>query len=781
MKMDRRTFLEISIGGSLGAGAGITFSPLPWKITDDLSIWTQNWSWTPVPAEGEVSHADSVCKLCPGGCGITVRKVEDRVTKIEGREGYPVNDGGICILGAAGLQLLYGPWRVPSPLRRAGKRGSGQWEQISWEDATGEVVKKLAELRGNGKAHTVACILGSDRGTVPHLFARFLKAYGSPNFIRSASCEDTYELALGLMQGATASVAYDLEQASFILSFGSGLIEGWGSPVRVIRAHSMWRSGNTGNTKERATVVQIEPRLSNTAAKADNWYSVNPGTEAALALGLAHVIIKESLYDSNFIRNHTFGFDNWGDFTGKTYTGFKRLVLTEYGPDVVSEITGLSTSKIVSLARAFAKAKRPLAVWGRGKGTTSGSLYECMAVHALNALAGNVNKPGGVSTLPQVSTEGWPEVYQDAAARSGCRMPRMDGAGTDRYPFTRCLPDRWPQMVNDKKNGTIQALLVHDADPYYTTLDSAAVAKAFASIPFVVSFSTYMDETAHHADLILPNHHYLERLEDIPTPIGLQKPILGLLKPVVSPQFNTRHTGDVIMTIAKELGGTVADAFSWEDYETLLKETVGDNWDTLEEVGYIEKADYTPPAWENAFDTPSRKFEFYITALDQAGMKIGKDLDYLPHYEPVRAEGDPATYPLTLIPAELMRLANGAIGSPPFCTKSLEETELKGNDLFVEINPKTAADHGLTEAQPATLETPKGKAKVLVHLFEGIMPGVIAIPKGLGHAAYDDYLAGKGVNANSLMGVVEDPISGLCATWGIRAKLSPVGGHGHLG
>jgi anaerobic selenocysteine-containing dehydrogenase len=104
----------------------------------------------------------------------------------------------------------------------------------------------------------------------------------------------------------------------------------------------------------------------------------------------------------------------------------------------------------------------------------------------------------------------------------------------------------------------------------------------------------------------------------------------------------------------------------------------------------------------------------------------------------------------------------------------LEETELKGNDLFVEVNPQTAADHGLSEGQYATLETPKDTAKVLVHLFEGIMPGVIGIPKGLGHTGYDDYLAGKGVNANSLLGVVEDPISGLCATWGIRAKLTRV-------
>ncbi|NVM57510.1 MAG: molybdopterin-dependent oxidoreductase, partial [Desulfobacterales bacterium] len=509
-------------------------------------------------------------------------------------------------------------------------------------------------------------------------------------------------------------------------------------------------------------------------AKADNWYPVNPGTEAALALGLAHVIVKESLYDFDFIENHTFGFEDWTDSTGKRHIGFKRLVLGGYKPEAVSKMTGLSTDKIVKLARAFAKANRPLAVWGRGKGTMSGSLYECMAIHSLNALVGNINRPGGVSTRPQVATQAWPEVYQDATASTGCRMTRIDGAGTNRYPITRYLPERLPQIVNSQKAGAIQALLVHEADPYYTTLDSAAVAKAFDRIPFVVSFSTYMDETAHHADLILPNHHYLERWEDFPTPIGLQKPILGLLRPVVSPQFDTRHVGDVLMTIARGLDGTVADAFPWESYEALLKETMGDKWETLQETGCVKEADYEPPAWERAFGTPSGKFEFYVTALDRAGMRIRKDLDYLPHYEPVQPEGDSVTYPLVLVPAELMRLAGGAIGNPPFCTKTLEDIELKGNDLFVEVNPKTAAAHGLSEGRYGMLETPKAKAKVLVHLFEGIMPGVIAIPKGLGHTAYDDYLAGKGVNANSLMGVVEDPVSGLSATWGIRAKLTRV-------
>lgn len=777
MKLDRRTFIEIAVGFSAGAGAGFMLTPVNWKLMDDMTIWSQEL-WPryqlgglkgKLPQRGEVSNADTVCKLCPGGCGITVRKVEKRCTKIEGRNGYPVNDGGICPLGASGLQLLYGPWRVPGPLKRSGKRGSGHFSRISWQEAIHEVVEKLSALRHAGEAHKVAAILDSDRGTVPQLFSRFLQAYGSPNFIRTASDQDTYELALKLMQGADSSVGYDLEGANFILSFGSGLIEGWGAPVRVIQAHSMWRSGNG---RKRAKVVQIEPRLSNTAAKADNWYPIEPGTEGALAMGLAHVIIKESLYDFDFVGSQTFGFEDWSDVTGKTYTGFKRLVLTEYGPENVSRITGLSAKKIVDLARAFARAERPLAVWGRGKGTTSGSLYECMAVHALNALVGNINKPGGVSTRPEVPMQPWPEVVVDNIAWAGSSMPRVDGAGTARYPLTKYLPDRWPQIVSGSDGGAIKALLVQGADPCFTTMDSTAVAKAFEQIPFVVSFSTFLDETAFHADLVLPNHHYLERWEDVPTPVGLHRPVLGVCKPVVSPQFDTRHVGDVLMTIAKSLGGSVAEAFPWEDYESVLKETMGEKWDTLEEMGYVAETDYGLSTWDSPFGTPSGKFEFYVSTFDQAGLEMRKDVGYLPHYQPIDPEGNAVQYPLVLIPTELMRLADGAVGNPPFCTKTMEENELKGNDLFVEVNPKTAAEYGLSEGRHAMLATPKGKGKVLVHLSEGIMPGLIGIPKGLGHTAYDDYLAGKGISANSLMSVVEDPVSGLCATWGIRAKLT---------
>jgi anaerobic selenocysteine-containing dehydrogenase len=731
MKLDRRTFIGIVVGAGLGAGAGVNLSPLPWKLTDDISIWTQNWPWVPVPEEGRVSHADTICQVCPGHCGITVRKVKDRAVKIEGKEGYPINDGGICPLGAAGLQLLYGPWRAPGPMRRLGKRGEGKWEQISWDEAINEVVSRLSDLRNQNKPETVACITSDDRGTVPQLFARFMKAYGSPNFVAGTSADATSSIAMELAQGKRASVGFDLEEADYVVSFGSGIIEGWGSPVRSIQAYSKWRSKKGSGAP---TLVQIEPRLSNTAAKADRWYPVKPGTEATLALGLAHVMMKESLFDIGFVEGSTSNFNDW-----------KEMVLNRYGLEDVSRSTGLSTEDITELARNFAKAKRPLAVWGRGKGTAPGSLYECMAILSLNALVGNMNRRGGMWANLCDTDMGWPDIPQDAIAENGLDTPRLDEAGTDEYPLAKYRPDALPQAMNENPDA-VQALLVYEADPYYTYLDSTQVAKAFSRIPYIVSFSSYFDDTAAHADLILPNHNYLERWEDVPSPPELPKPIVGLSKPAISPQLDTRYAADTLMTIAKKLGGTVSNAFPWKDYESVLKQTLGEDWGVLSKKGYMEKR----------FETENQ-FAFYTE-----------------YQEPIRAEGSSYRYPLTLIPVELIRLADRRIGNPPFCTKSLETTELEGQDLFVDVNPKTCFDFGLADGKHALLETPQGKAKVLVHASEGIMPGVVGIPKGLGHTGYDEYLAGKGVNANTFLGVVDDPISGLCATWGIRARLTSV-------
>jgi anaerobic selenocysteine-containing dehydrogenase len=730
MKLSRRCFLSLAAGGA----AGTALSPLPWKLLDDSSIWSQNWPWTPVPPDGESTYTASTCTLCPGGCGISVRKIDDRAVKIEGAQGHPLNDGGVCMLGLSGLQLLYGPNRVQAPLKRIGERGQGKWQTISWKQAIREVGDKLGKIRSNGDPQSVACIAPNDTGTVGQLLQRLMTAYGSPNFFRMPSIQDAYEAALFMTQGALGYAGVDIENADFIISFGSAILDGYGSPVRMFRANSKLKEMG-------GKVVQVEPRLSNTAAKADKWLAVKPGAEADLALAMAHVMIAEDVVDHNFIESSIEGFE-----------AFARMAEEKYAPQAVAEKIGLDAKTIKAVALDFAAAQKPLAIFGKGKGQTPGSLKEALAVHALNALVGNINAKGGVQAIGKYDYISWPEIETDSVAAAGLQTARLDGAGTSEFPHTRYMAHRLPQAAE-----SIQALLLAETNPCFSLPDSKAVEAALDKIPFVVSFSSFMDETAMKADLILPNHIYLERLEDVPVCAGISQPLVGLCRPVVDPLYNTQHVGDSILQIAKALPGPVRDAFPWADYHTCLKETLQSQWKSLEANGYWAASNQN----QRAFETPSGKFVL---------MNVDLGAVYLADNMAMQGKGN--DFPLTLIPYDSIRLASRYVGDPPFMLKTVSDAVVKGPHVYVEINPETAAKLGLAHGQIAKLKTPVGEADVGIHYEEGIMPDVVAIPRGLGHTAYGPFLSGKGANANQLIGPVEDPASGLDAAWGIGAKLA---------
>ncbi len=760
MKIDRRSFLTYATALALGGAAGSMLTPAPWKLTDDVAIWTQNWPWTPVPEDGEVTYKESVCTLCPGGCGITVRLVNDRPVKIKGSADYPTNKGSLCPMGISGLQYLYGPSRVTSPLKREGKRGEGKWKKVSWDEALADVTKELAALRGSGRPQSVACITGSDQGTIPNLIGRFMTAYGSPNYIRAATAKDAIEQAIYLAQGKQGTPVFDIENADFVLSFGSGILDGWGAPGRMFNLY--------GSQKASKKIIQVEPRLSDTAAKATQWIGINPGTEGALALGLAYVIIKESLYDKNFVENYAFGFDDWTDENGTTQAGFATMV-RNFAPEKVAQITGIDKTKIESLARAFARASKPIAINGRGQGDVPGSIDESLAVQSLNALVGNINKPGGISALPDSNYAKWPEVNIDEIASKGMQQPRIDGAGSEQFPNTRYLLNRLPEIINSTQGDSpVQALLITDANPMYTLPDTAATKKAFDRIPFIVSFSPYMDETASHADYILPNHSYLERMQDVPASVGISRQVIGLSQPVVNPLYDTKHVGDTFIQLADGLGGFIADAFPWKNYEKFLKATLKDHWRQLNKKGMIEIDHTLPEPLAFTFNTVSTKFEFYPKARNSGEQKGNSAL---PSYTPVPIEGDVQRFKLLLTPYDSIRLAGGYMANAPFMTKTVDDTVLKKQMGLLEINPLTARELGLKEGAMALLTTPKGEVKVKVHLYDGIKPGILAMPRGLGHTAYSEYLADKGVNVNTLIGPIEDPGSGLDMAWGIRARL----------
>lgn len=822
IEFDRRNFIKLLVGGA----AGIHLSPLPWKITDDISIWTQNWPWVPVPAVGEFSQVTSVCLLCPGGCGIEVRKVDERAVKIEGRTDYPVNPGGICPLGAGGLQLLYNEnIRYTSPMKRSGPRGSGSFEKISWDDALAELTDRITAVREKGRPEAVAAVDGSHRrSSVSLLLQRFLEALGSPNYVRVPSVEETYSLANRLMQGNAGPMAYDLENADFILSFGSGLIEGWGSPGRMINAWALWREGPPD---KRPKVVQIEARASNTASKADEWVPVRPGTEAALALGLAHVIIKDRLYDKEFVHNFTHGFENWASSDGKKREGFKTMVIEKYAPDAVAKVTGLQSDRVVSLAKAFARSKAPIALCGRGKGYLNGSLFEFMSVQALNALVGNINKPGGPLVHDPLPLSPWPEIELDSIAREGLKKGRLDQAGSGQYPFSPSLINNLARAILREPKSPVDTLLLFSGNPVHTLPDGGTFRSALKKIPFIVSFSPFRDETSYMADLVLPDHTYLEKMDDIVWPTGLQYPLYGLTQPVVEPVYDTRQSGDVIIELANRVGEGVAEAFPWENFEGALMarakglfeadggltaydesepvwkdyeerdpadpeyESFDDMWDQIKSGGMWYRPTHTFENWKTLFKTPTGKFEFSSTLIEKAaknlagkgsirsalqklGIQAEGDMAFMPHYEATPSQVDREKYPLLLAPYELINLSSGGLPNPHFLKKTLFDHQLRREESFVEINPKTAAENNLEEGDRVIVESPRGKLRVRAHLFEGAMPGVVFLPLGFGHTAYDEYQRDQGVNPNDIIVEGRDPLSGHMVWWDTPVRLSRV-------
>ena len=591
MKITRRNFIASVVGGVVG----IQVTPLPWKITDDVAIWTQNWPWVPVPPVGAVTHEDTVCNLCPGGCGISVRKVAERAVKIEGRTDYPVNPSGICPLGMGGLQLLYdNNMRFPGPMKRAGARGSGQFVSISWGEAYDILAGRIKALRKNGRPEALAAVDGNPSGTTTAVLAeRLMRAIGSPNYVRVPSITDTYDMGNLLMMGKSYPMAYDLENSDYILSFGAGLLEGWGAPGRVMNAWGMWHNANPA--KRRAKIVQIESRASNTASKADFWVAPRPGTDAALALGIVHVLIQKGRVDQRFVRGFTYGFEDVATPDGQMQPGFKTMVLKKYSPAQVEKITGVDADTITAMAEGFIKAKAPLAVYGKGKNNLNGSLYEFMAVQSLNGAAGRINRPGGVVLSDPVPLSPLPEFEPDAVAQDGLKKPRLDGADTPKYPFTHSLINEFAAAINNSGKSPVDTLMVFSANPYFTVPDGGGFRDALEKIPFIVSFSPYRDETANMADLILPDHNYLEKMEDMVWPVGLQYPFYGLSKPVVEPVGNTRNLGDVMISLSKAIGDETGSAFPWEDFEEVLQLRAQG---LFEAGGGLVRYDPKQPAWK---------------------------------------------------------------------------------------------------------------------------------------------------------------------------------------
>ncbi len=391
MNSGRRAFLQFAAG----AIGGTLLSPLPWQLAGDTARWSQNWSWRPSPERGEVTKVASICTMCPGGCPIQARLVNgNRAILIEGNPTNPLTGGGICALGASGLQFLYAPYRIPQPMKQQKGRGNiSGFQPVSWDEALGELGKKLGQMKADGKSQELAAIISNRQSSMDVLWRQFFTAYGSPGLFRMPSATDGLKFAAELTTGISQPFAFALGNAEYVLSFGANLFEGAGTPALVLAAVPQW-------TEARTKLVQVESRCSLTASRADRFLAVRPGKEALLAMGIAHLMVAGGTYDADFIKNNVSGFEDWTEeSTGKTHQGFKGLVSSaEYSPEEVAAKTGLEADQIREVAREFAERPKALAIWAIGQPDSANGAYHQLVFTALNILKGNL-KPNGLLSL----------------------------------------------------------------------------------------------------------------------------------------------------------------------------------------------------------------------------------------------------------------------------------------------------------------------------------------------------------------------------------------------
>ncbi|MBI4595574.1 MAG: molybdopterin-dependent oxidoreductase [Candidatus Tectomicrobia bacterium] len=819
MTIGRREFLKI-MGG---AAAGLALSQVPFtKLLAEQTAEKGNREVTP-----EV-WAPSICTQCPAGCGILVRVVEGKAVKIEGNPLHPVNRGTLCPKGQAGVQLLYDPDRIQGPLKRSGERGSGQWQMITWEDAIREVADYLTKLRDTGEPHSFVLLSGQLNGLMITLLDRFCQSFGSPNHIRS-NCYDGTKSVGYLTQGINKPFGYDLEKANYIISFGANMLESWWAPTTTQRIYGYLRQERAG---KKAKFIQVDTRFSITASKADEWVPINPGTDGALALGMAYVIIREGLYNKEFVEKHTFGFEDWTDANGKGHLGFKNLVLIEYRPEEVSKITGISIDTIIRLAKDFASHTPSIALGERGSTMYSNGIHNRMAIHALNALVGSIEVPGGVVVPRVVPFQEWKQPVIDKIAERGLQRPGIDESRISKFPLANhSLPNLTENIINGRPYRA-NALFLYYTNPLFSTSKSLKFAQALEKTPLVVSFSPFMDESSSYADYILPDHTYLERWQEHSVSSVSGLPILGLGKPAVAPFHNTRDTGEVIMQLAQTIGGSVKESFPWKNYHEVLKEscegvfkarrgtifteaaeeeqvkifqergwwvsditTYEEFWAELNKKGGWWDPTYSFGEWGRIFKTPSQKYEFYSTLLFQklqAGSQQGEgvkveereqelllkelkieargDRIFLPHHEPVRFLGKETEFPFYLNNYRTVAQMLGRNANEPWLQ---EIAGLQVNakwDSWVEINPKTAKALSIKSGDWVWIESAVGRAKTRARIFSGAMPNVINLPYGMGHRTYGRWAKNRGVNSNLLVGP-DYNLAGLPSVFSTRVKI----------
>jgi len=724
---DKRNICERIDGVNVGAGEKIQvidprkreffravggISVLSLLTSCETHIYSLPEEKPPVPGaekwyEGEEKYIRSTCGQCPVNCGTIVRVVEGRAVKIIGNPLSTPNRGVLGPKGNTGLMVLYDPDRIKNPLKRSGKRGEGKWEKISWKEAIGIVAEKLKEKIEKGESHKIAVLCGRPNGFTKELFERFAIVMGTPNFYdfleKSYSPRPILE-AMKEAFGIWDLPGFDAERTRYILSLGSAMFESTCHGIHFSRASYQIKYGQPTS---RAKIVQVEPFLSATASQADEWITIKPGKYDVFALGIANVLISEGMYDKNFVEKKTEGFASF------------REIAKQYTPERVERETGVPARDVVRIAREMWNSRPAISIVDeRSTSTTNGLTIACLSL-ALNVLLGSINSPGGLVLRPPIDFSPWKKIEKKNK--------------NNKIPFAD-LPD-----------SNVDTFIIYYMNPVYSEPAGQRWSRILEKAEFVVSFSPFEDETTLFADIVLPDHTYLERYEDAQSFSSMTYAGFGIRKPVVEPLYETQNTGDTIIQVAKKMG--FENEFYWENFEEAVKERLK-NFD----IDEIEKKGW----WED----PEKKW---------AEFEKFRFCHHLPPREPEwKGEG------FYLIPYKSITYAEGSGANIPYLMELSARMKMlpayMSYETFIEISPELAQELGLVRFENVYVVSEIGKIKAKVLVREGIPKDIVLIELGKGHKAFGKFAKGKGSNPREIIVPVKS-MSGNLSLFSTRVKI----------
>lgn len=648
----------------------------------------------------EVKKIRTVCRSCHGACGVIAHVKDGKVIKVEGDPDSPISHGTMCSKGLAITQLAYHPDRIIHPMKKVGDKLSGKWERITWDEALDTIATKFQAIVDEYGPEYIVVGQGTGRDYESHLY-RFANQLGTPNVLTAGHFCYVSRVSSSLITcGNLPVVDYYINEPKCIVIWATNPM--W-TNADEYKGENFMRALKNG-----AKLINIDPRKSFYAGRADLWLQIRPGTDGALAFGFHHVIIEEELYEKDFTENYIHGWD-----------AFKERVMKEYPLEKVQEITWVDKELIREAARMYATTKPAAIQWGVPTEETNNCTDFTRTAIGLMGITGNLDAPGGNALFVNPPTRTVAEFSRHKDLSKEVVAKRLGGEQFKlgaRVAFIN--PKKaWDSIVYGEPY-QLKAGLLCGTNPVVSRANAKEAYEALKKLGFFVIIDHFMTPTAELADIFLPAGTWLEQNH---VADNWKRHGYAFARQKCCEIGEAWQDHKIFQELGKRMGQewwpTVEDAL---DY---ILEPSGLTFEQFKEKGYLQGENVYHKYKERGFSTPTRKVELWSTILEKW------ERDPLPKY----VEVPESPYSTPEVAKKYPYIFNSGLRTPTYFHSAgfmipwLREIR---PDPIAEIHPETAKKHGIEDGQWMYIESPRGRIKQRAKLYDGIDPRVITSEHG---------------------------------------------------